>query len=194
METQAQQDLLNVEKALDGDMDAFGRLVETYEGRLLRYIMRISSHSMDESEEILQEVFMSCWKNLQGYDHKLAFSTWIYRIAHNATISSHRKKTTRGEDTAVSFDAKLYDKPTEELSFGEEFDQKIQADKVAKVFENMKEEYKEILILRYFEDLAYDEISDILKKPSGTVATLLSRAKKEFQQTFINIYSENDIS
>lgn len=178
---QAHKDIQLIEKSLEGDMEAFAVLVETYEGRLLRYIMRISSHDMDDAEEVLQEVFINCWKNLHGYDSKMAFSTWVYRIAHNTAISAYRKQQTRGEDVAVRFDPELYDIPSEELSIGDQRDQALSAQTIAQVLAQLKPIHKEILVLRYFEELSYEEISDVLKKSGGTVATLLSRAKKEFE-------------
>jgi RNA polymerase sigma-70 factor, ECF subfamily len=167
------------------DLDAFAELIGRYEEKLIRYILRISNIRTEEAEEILQEVFLKAWKNINDFDPSLKFSSWIYRITHNETISHHRKRTTRGEDKKISIDDALFQVQSKELPIPEQLDQKLRAKQVHDAIDKMDEKYKEILILRYFEDKSYEEISDILKRPSGTVATLISRAKKQFEQKLI---------
>ena len=69
----------------------FVYLINRYQHKLLRYIKRISNFSVEETEDILQEVFIKVYRNLEGFDQSLKFSSWIYRIAHNQTISHFRK-------------------------------------------------------------------------------------------------------
>jgi RNA polymerase sigma-70 factor (ECF subfamily) len=178
------KDLHLVQKALLEDIDAFGELINRYQEKLQRYVLRISHFSVEEAEEILQEVFLKAWKNLRDFDQSLAFSSWIYRITHNHTISSFRKAKSRGQDKQVGIDDQLFHLKSKELELGEQLDKKIHAKKVREALEKMPENYKEILILRYFEDKSYEDISDILKKPMGTVATLVNRAKKKFRENY----------
>ena len=77
------------------DPEAFSQIIERYQDKLLRYIMRISNVSVQDAEDILQETFIKAYSNLNDYDHSLQFSSWIYRIAHNQTISSYRKRSVR---------------------------------------------------------------------------------------------------
>ena len=65
------------------DHQNFRYLVERYEPLLLRYMRRIANVSKEEAEDLLQEIFIKVYKNLNGFDQKLKFSSWIYRIAHN---------------------------------------------------------------------------------------------------------------
>ena len=81
---------------VDGSIVYFEILIKRYESRLLRYIFRISQFSQDEAEEILQEIFLKVWKNLRGFSADMKFSSWIYRIAHNETISQFRRVKSRG--------------------------------------------------------------------------------------------------
>jgi RNA polymerase sigma-70 factor (ECF subfamily) len=172
-------DALLVHQALE-DIDKFELLVQHYEKRLLRYILRISSFSHAEAEEILQEVFLQCWTNLRDYKSDLPFRSWIYRIAHNVTISTFRKHSSRGYDQQIAFDESLYELPSDELGLNEALDQKNQAKLVRTVLQSLPIQYRDVLVLRFFEGHDYETISDIIKKPSGTVATLLNRAKKAF--------------
>ena len=166
------------------DIEAFGALIDRYESRLMGYVLRISSFRVEEVEEILQEVFVKAWKNLRGFDSSLKFSSWLYRIAHNETISSFRKYKSRGQDQTVSWNPELFDFASDELEISAVLDVKTRAARVHAALEQLKPAYREILVLKYLEDQSYEEMSDILKKPMGTVATLLNRAKKAFKVNY----------
>ncbi len=174
--------------------EAFAELVDRYESRLLRYITRISSLSSAEAEETLQEVFIKLWQNINEYDQEQKFSSWIYRIAHNETISAFRKKISRGEEQKLSIDDEMVQKVCSSISVEKEVDENITKEQVHSVLKTIPEKYKEVLVLRFLEGYSYGEISDILSVPEGTVATLLSRAKDAFQKTskrrkFFNFFS-----
>jgi RNA polymerase sigma-70 factor, ECF subfamily len=159
--------------------EMFVELVHRYESRLRRYISRIAAFPEEEVEEILQDVFLSVWKNLRGVDPKIKFSSWIYRIAHNQTISLFRKFKTRGRAQETELTPELFLPTTE--NFVSDFDSKINVKLIRSALNKMPSKYREIIILRFFEDLSYDEISDILKCSIGTVSTLVARAKKKFR-------------
>lgn len=161
-------------------MEAFGELINRYEAPLTRYIFRISSLSSECAEEILQDVFLKCWKNLRAFKPDVKFSSWIYRITHNETISLFRKWKSRGADKSVELNDELFI-PDQASDFSKTFDQELSSHQVREVLTHMNTKYREVLVLRFFEDKSYDEISDILHRPPGTIATLISRAKKDFQ-------------
>lgn len=171
-------------KALQ-NMDMFEVIVERYEKKLLRYVHRISAFSPEEAEEILQEIFIKAWKNLNGFSTKLKFSSWIYRIAHNQTIDHFRKATARGDTESIQISEELYLPTKDDLK--KELDVKMSADAIAKVLAAMPEKYREVLVLHFLEDKDYLEICDILKCPKGTVAIRMSRAKKIFRETAQNL-------
>ncbi|MDP3976200.1 MAG: RNA polymerase sigma factor [bacterium] len=162
------------------DVNAFALLIERYEKKLQRYILRISSFSPQEAEEVLQEVFLKAWKNLNEFNLSLKFSSWIYRIAHNQTISQFRKHR-KGGQKEYQVESELFDIIPDELDIPEQFDRQQRANLVRDSLKNLPKEYREVLILRYFEDKSYEEMSDILMKPSGTVGVLLNRAKKSLK-------------
>ncbi len=171
--------------AAQTDLDMFGALVERYERKLKFYILRISNCSDLEAEEILQDVFLKAWKNLNSFDEGLKFSSWIYRITHNETISAFRKTKSRGEDQRTDLEPELFENLPDENNFVSEIDQNITAQEVQTVLKTLPDNYREVLILRFIEDQSYEEIGDILMKPGGTVATLLNRAKAQFKENYL---------
>lgn len=168
------------------EKERYALLVRRYEEKLKRYIVRLSAGRTEDANDILQEVFIKVYKNLNGYDADLKFSSWIYRIAHNETISFLRKINRRPTTYNFEIDAVQVKSVKEDLNIEKEIDKKILAADVAKVVGRLGTKYKEVLLLRYMEDKDYQEISDILKKPAGTVATLLRQAKEEFKKEILN--------
>jgi RNA polymerase sigma-70 factor (ECF subfamily) len=163
------------------DVDYLSCLYERYERKLLSYIGHISSISHDQAEDILQESFIKIWRNIHSYDPSIKLSSWIYRIVHNETISQWRKNTGSGKIAFVEMSYQLIGEITEDFNIPELNDAGIQS--THRVLKEMPIKYKEVLVLKYFEKLNYEEISDILKIPEGTVATRLNRAKKAFLST-----------
>ena len=168
-----------VQKSLK-EVDFFALLVQRYEGPLRNYILRISSFSYMEVEEILQDVFLKVWENLREFDQSIKFSSWVYRITRNETISNYRKAKSRGIDKRSDLEEEVFQNLPSQLDISQEIDHKLDAELIREVLNSLSEDYKEVLVLRFFEDMSYEEMSDILKKPSGTIATLLNRAKKSF--------------
>ena len=168
------------------DQDSFYYLIERYEPKILRYIKRITNISPEESEDLLQEIFIKVYRNLNRFNRKLKFSSWVYRIAHNEIINQYRKKKsysaaidlfTENDDTDY-----LAGFISEALEIDNDYISRENAEKVRAALAKLPDKYREVLILRYFEDQSYKEISDILRKPAGTVATLINRAKSKFRK------------
>lgn len=163
------------------NQDYFGCIMERYEKKLLAYIIRISGFSKEDGEDILQEVFIKSYVNLNSFDDKLKFSSWIYRITHNEVINNYRKKKARPQ-SVMDLDDEFLNNLASDLKTDGHIDIQYLRDNMKKVLDKIEPKYREVLILRFWEDKDYSEISDILKKPMGTVATLLSRAKSNFQK------------
>ncbi len=163
------------------DEDYLGCLIRRYEKPLARYIRRLTNVAEDEISDILQEVFISVYKNLNDFDPELKFSSWIYRITHNQVISHHRKKQSRPQTIEVDLSDESLNHLASELDTGREADLRLLGEQVERTLAGMEEKYRDVLVLKFFEEKSYQEISDILKKPMGTIATLLSRAKKQFR-------------
>lgn len=160
----------------------FRFIIERYTDKLSRYILRLTSVRKEDVEDILQDVFISVYKNLNSFDSDMKFSSWIYRITHNKVTSLWRKNKNKAiifkNDDSLELFKNIVSKDDTLLELN---NQDIQRD-VTQILKKLKKEYAEILILKFLEDKSYLEISDILKKPMGTVATLINRAKKEFRE------------
>lgn len=164
------------------DKHAFIKIVERYEAPLRRYVRHLGSKDSNDADDILQEIFIKVFVNLNGYDSDLKFSSWIYRIAHNETVSFFRKKKIRAyvlnsEDSEEFFDNLSDDKDSFETA-----KQRYDAEIVQGALSVLPEKYEEVLVLRFLEGKSYAEIGDILRVPEGTVATLINRGKKELRK------------
>ncbi len=155
------------------ELDYFKCLYERYGNKLKRYITKISGFNADEADDILQNSFISIWKNINSYDDSLKLSSFIYRIVHNETISHWRKLKSK-EKRNKQFGMNMYieeDKNEDKIKRNFE---------VKEVLDKLSLKYKEVLVLKFLENMDYEEISNILKIPEGTVATRINRAKKAF--------------
>lgn len=168
-----------------GNPDFYYILMERYEAKILRYIGRISNLPKETTEDLGQEIFLKAYENINDFDKSLKFSSWLYRIARNHTISHWRKN--KNEKMFLSFDAdeNFRNMLESEVNITKDLENKLTGEFISKTLNKIREDYREVLILRFLEDKDYEEIGDILKKPIGTVGTLLSRAKKELKEELI---------
>ena len=163
-------------KSLD-DLQYFACLYDRYEKQMLNYILKISGFSKAEAEDILQDSFIKIWTKINDFDPELSFKSWLYRIVHNNTISVWRSNQSRSNrQTEVSYQFIGYLEP-EDLIEKEITHEQMQ--RLHSALSGMKSNYREVIILKFFENLSYEEISDVLKIPEGTVATRINRAKKQ---------------
>lgn len=160
----------------------FSCIVDRYTDKLMRYIRRISDVSKEEAEDILQETYVKAYENLHSFDTNLSFSSWIYRIAHNQVISSFRKRKARPQGNSIDVDQDVIEQLAADFDILNEVEQTLLRDKLGAILDDMPLKYKQVIVLKYLEDKSYDEISDILKKPAGTIATQLNRAKKQLKK------------
>lgn len=167
------------------DVEAFTYLIERYKKKLLRYIYRFSGIRPPEAEDILQEAFLKMYQNLNSFNFSLGFSAWAYRITRNETINYLRKNKKHQENISLSLSAEdksirdLLNVLADKTDLRQEISRKELAGKIRKILSLLPLNYREVLMLRFFEEKNYQEISDILRVPMGTVATLLNRAKKQ---------------
>lgn len=161
--------------------EAYGLLIERYEAPLLRYIRRLTNVSDEDAEDLLQEVFIKAYQNLRDVDPKQSFSAWIYRIARNHVISNFRKRHVRPEGHAKEINDHVFDALLADFSEDREFDKDVLRSQLVEIFGKLDKKYLDVLILKYFQEKSYEEIAYIMQKPSGTIATLLNRAKKQFR-------------
>lgn len=180
-ELKAKTDEQMVSLALQ-DKECFLFLMQRYEGKLLGYILKISNFSLEEAQDILQEIFIKVYQSLNEFDQGLKFSSWIYRITRNQTISHFRKAKARPQTIASeNYDLILEGLKTD-FNLENKIDQNFQNQKLLEALGKLDFKYQEVLVLHFLENKDYSEMADILKKPVGTVGSLVNRAKKKLKQ------------
>jgi len=157
---------------LKGDKDLYREIIRRYSEKLSRYLRKFLS-DRDDIEDILQVVFIKAYKNLYGFNVNKKFSSWIYRIAHNEAIN-HLKKYKNGRISLDDVEYKLID---EKADIRKEADRMFLKKDMEKVMGKLDMKYREPIVLFYFEDMSYEEISDVLRIPKNTVGTLILRGK-----------------
>ena len=167
-----------------GDAEAFGVLVERYEEKLSRYGKKFLARSED-IEDIVQDVFLSTYQNIRSFDAVQKFSSWVYRIAHNAFVNALRKKS-YSPLTLPDFDTLLSHHVTED-PLATEREQKEMRTMIDRGLEALQPKYREVLILHYLEEMPYKEIADILQIPQGTVGVRLRRARGALKEIYATL-------
>jgi RNA polymerase sigma-70 factor (ECF subfamily) len=169
-----------VARILEGDTDRFTELVGRYEKRIVNYVYRITRR-YEDAHDLAQDIFVKVYMALDRYDPKYQFSTWLFRIAQNSAIDALRKKTV----TEVPLT-----RPTEEEPGGKEREfadsgispyralkNKQLSAAIDKAVQDLPPDYRELIQLRHFAELSYEEIASMKKLPLGTVKNKLFRAR-----------------
>jgi len=184
-------ELLLISRARGGDREAFGELVEQYRDNVYRLAYRMCGNAYD-ADEAAQEAFVAAWRALPNFRGDAKFSTWLYRLTTNAAIDVMRREKRHktvgdGEMVDLADDA---DSPQETVERTE------QQEAVQKALATLSEEYREVLLLRYMEELDYAEIAEVLQLPSGTVKSRINRAKAALKTALLksgNIFGGSSV-
>ncbi len=169
------------DKVKQGDGNLFGVLIERYEAKLLRYGRKFLS-DREDIKDIVQEVFISTYQNIQNFDTTQKFSSWIYRIAHNAFVNA-LKKNSRNPISFFDFDTFLPHAVYEDPAINER-EQREMRKMIDASLDRIPQKYREVLILSFLEELSYKEVADILQVPIGTVGVRLKRAKEALREIY----------
>lgn len=166
------------------DSQYFYCLMKRYEDKLTNYVRRFTYLSDTDIADVVQDSFINTYQHLNDCDCNLKFSSWLYRIVHNQAINFIKKNKQSLKIEMIDNDDEFVDWLVADTNIEKETIAKHFNDYVTTLLEKLKPDYKEVLILKFFEAKNYQEISDILQKPIGTVATLLSRAKIQFKEIY----------
>jgi RNA polymerase sigma-70 factor (ECF subfamily) len=167
-----------VELSLDGDESAFGLLVRRYQRRLTAFLSQLVGDT-ELARELSQEAFVRAWSALERFDPKYRFSTWLFRIAHNLGIDQLRRRrlqTTplyRTDSEGGEVEVVVPDLDKDPLGH---LENRALALELRQVIDGLRPEYRELVLLRHFGGLSYQEIADFTEMPLGTVKNKLFRA------------------
>jgi len=169
----------------EGEADYFGILMERYEPKMMRYLTRFT-RNRDDLRDIVQDVFIKVYKNIQSFDLTQRFSPWIYRIAHNEAINNIKKKV---REPMQFFDPEmLFPHPVADENPQSDVERTELKRILEECMEDLDEKYKEVLVLRYFEDMDYKDIAEVLKVPVVTVGVRLNRGKVRLKEIYDRKY------
>src|SRR6476646_5623421 len=168
-----------VQTAVAGREASFEELVRRYQRPIAAYVYRMLG-DYDSALDLTQEVFIKVYNSLLRYRSEFKFSTWIYRIAHNAAIDHLRRHAVREQSLVTGIDGERREISIESrrLTPEQESEKKEQRSEIESVVQMLPAAYRELIVLRHSQDLSYDEIAEVTGLPLGTVKNRLFRARE----------------
>ncbi|MHB8844944.1 MAG: RNA polymerase sigma factor [Nitrospirota bacterium] len=174
-----------VASSQQGDLSAFETLVARHQKRMLNIAFRIVGE-YDDACEVVQDVFVSAYRNIKGFRRESKFSTWLTTITVNLSRNRLKKLKIRHARVPISLDAPIRtedgevmpDPPSKEPSVLDRLEKQDVKQKVQDCIKALEPDFREALVLRDMQDLSYDEIAAMLKIAAGTVKSRLFRARE----------------
>ncbi len=178
---------------LRGDQELFGDLVDRYQGRLVNYLYRLL-RNLDEAHDLSQEVFFKIYKALDRYDPRYRFSTWLFRVAQNSAIDLLRKRRLKMVSMTVPDEEDGGDRNWEfagddKDAYGD-LRNRERGEAIQRAVEGLPWEYRELVLLRHFGELSYDEIANLKGMPLGTVKNKLFRGRQMLKATLADFLTD----
>jgi RNA polymerase sigma-70 factor (ECF subfamily) len=179
-----------------GTVEAFDILVGRYHDPLTNYIYRFLG-DVKECEDLLQETFLRVYRNRHSYRRIAKFSTWLYTIAGNLARSEYRKRKRRRLYSlqSVNRDEEEYEVeiPDETFMADKDAEGSIQDKYIQDALAQIPEEFREVVVLRDVQQLAYEEIADITGLPMGTVKSRINRGRTKLQAILKEVYTPEEV-
>ena len=176
-----------VASAARGLEGGFEELVRRYQRPISAYVYRMVG-DYEAALDLTQEIFIKIYGSLSRYRPEFKFSTWIYKIAHNAAVDHLRRSAGRERSLVNGSESDSYDLPIEceGLSPEQESEREERRIEIETVVRSLPTPYRELVVLRHSQDLTYEEIVDVTGLPLGTVKNRLFRAREMMRQEFLN--------
>jgi len=172
-----------------GQAEFFGILVERYEAKLRRYARKFL-FGQEDVDDLLQEVFLKAYINIQSFDTGRQFSPWLYRIAHNEFVNTLRERVRKPLDfldLEVVLPQLRAKEKADDLAQREDIKQMLD-----RALSQISGKYREALLLYYYEDLNYQSIAEVLHLPISTVGVRLTRGRAELKKIIKQIDQDYD--
>lgn len=175
-----------IAKAITGREDSFEELVRRYQRPITNYVYRMLGN-YDASLDVTQEIFIKVYNSMARYSSEYKFSTWLYKISHNAAIDYLRRHSAREQSLEIENEDGVYQVQFESkrLSPEQERERSEWREEIETVVKRLPTGYRELIVLRHTQDLSYDEIAEITNLPLGTVKNRLFRAREMMRDIFI---------
>jgi len=175
-----------VEKAKAGDIKAFEKLIEGCQKKVFNIALRMIG-DYDEASELAQEAFLRAYKSIKNFKGDSLFSTWIYKVTTNVCLDELRRRKNKNIislDEDVEHDGNEFKRQVKDESPGpESLAERNELKRiVTEAINLLPEDYKVVIVLRDIQGFIYEEISNIIKCPAGTVKSRINRARQALKK------------
>jgi RNA polymerase sigma-70 factor (ECF subfamily) len=172
-----------------GYVEAFNILVSRFKDRLHNFLYRYT-HNHQDCEDLVQETFLRVYRSKHSYERIAKFSTWMYTIALNLAKSLYKKKQRMTTVTIHEDESDPEDRPMNledsDILPDDSLHEKMCMNELEKALKELSEDFREVVILRDIQQLAYDEIAEITDMPMGTVKSRINRGRAQLQELLKN--------
>ncbi|MFS1515310.1 RNA polymerase sigma factor [Bacillus sp. SCS-151] len=172
-----EEELKWVEEVLSGNKQVYAHIINKYKNSLFATILRMTKNPQD-AQDLVQEVFIKVYHQLHKYDGQGSFSNWMYRVAINHCIDEFRKKHYKMKQVEIN-EGDLLNMNDPEVIFLKKEKQR----QLERLIETLQEDERMVILLRYVNELSYNEISELVDLPLSTVRNKLHRAKRKMRLT-----------
>ncbi|MEQ2529330.1 RNA polymerase sigma factor [Robertmurraya yapensis] len=174
-----EEDLKWISEVLSGDKQAYGNIIKKYKNPLYATIVRMTKNPQD-AQDLVQDAFIKVYHQLEKYEQKGSFSSWLYRVAINHCMDQFRKKQYSLELVGVNEDSVVNPNNPEVIFLKKEKQRQLE-----RLIATLPDDERMIILLRYVNELTYEEIGELVGMPITNVRNKLFRAKKKMRDTVI---------
>jgi|TARA_B100001778_G_C18418042_1_gene551987 RNA polymerase sigma-70 factor (ECF subfamily) len=165
-----------------GDERAYVELVNRYKDKLLNFVFQFLG-DIEQAEDVVQDTMIRLYEKKHYYKEIAKFSTWIYTIARNLANTELRKRKRRKTTylSQMSKEERQYEIPAVQDDVDQSLHNEFINDRIQSAINNLPEHFKLVIILRDIQELSYDDISNIVEVPLGTIKSRINRARIQLQ-------------
>ena len=171
----------------EGDINAYNELVKRYKDRLLNFVLRYFNN-VEQAEDVVQDTLIKLYTHASYYKNVAKFSTWIFTIAKNNALTELRKNKRKKTDSMWTDDGKFIDLNSNEELLDVKVQNEIAVEQLNKFLDEIPENFRMAVVLRDFQELSYDEISNILEIPIGTIKSRINRARLQLRRELKDLF------
>ncbi|BAQ09593.1 elf family DNA-directed RNA polymerase sigma subunit sigw [Bacillus sp. OxB-1] len=172
-----EEELQWIREVLAGNKQAYAHIINKYKNPMYATILRMTKNPQD-AQDFVQEAFIKVYQRLDQYKETGSFSSWLYRVAINHCLDQYRKKYYQSASQQIDENQVINPQHPELI-----FLKKEKSRQLERLIATLPEDERLIILLRYANELSYDEISELADVPVSTVRNKLHRAKKKMRAT-----------